>query len=60
MYILKNKIGAAVTEEIYKDFKFSRCSYLQSLFRPKIIEELKLKEHGLEFLVRYIIYIIII
>lgn len=29
--------GAAVTEEIIPGFKFSRCSYLQSLLRPQII-----------------------
>lgn len=29
--------GAAVTEEIVPGFKFSRCSYLQSLLRPSII-----------------------
>lgn len=29
--------GAAVTEEIVPGFKFSRCSYLQSLLRPCII-----------------------
>lgn len=29
--------GAAVTEEIVPGFKFSRCSYLQSLLRPQII-----------------------
>lgn len=40
--------GAAVTEEIIPGFKFSRCSYVLSLLRPKIIEDLKLKEHGLK------------
>lgn len=29
--------GAAVTEEIVPGFRFSRCSYLQSLLRPSII-----------------------
>jgi phytoene dehydrogenase-like protein len=29
--------GAAVTEEIVPGFKFSRCSYLQSLLRPSVI-----------------------
>ncbi|OMO84412.1 hypothetical protein COLO4_22077 [Corchorus olitorius] len=42
--------GAAVTEEIIPGFKFSRCSYLQSLLRPSIIRELELKRHGLKFL----------
>lgn len=40
--------GAAVTEEIIPGFKFSRCSYVLSLLRPKIIHDLKLKEHGLK------------
>lgn len=30
--------GAAVTEELVPGFKFSRCSYLQSLLRPCVIE----------------------
>lgn len=29
--------GAAVTEELIPGFKFSRCSYLQSLLRPSVI-----------------------
>ncbi|GKU99165.1 hypothetical protein SLEP1_g12049 [Rubroshorea leprosula] len=42
--------GAAVTEEIIHGFKFSRCSYLQSLLRPSIVRELQLKRHGLKLL----------
>ncbi|KAL6952073.1 hypothetical protein U1Q18_040929 [Sarracenia purpurea var. burkii] len=38
--------GAAVTEELIPGFKFSRCSYLQSLLRPSIIR------HGLKLLKR--------
>ncbi|KDO79540.1 hypothetical protein CISIN_1g0480092mg, partial [Citrus sinensis] len=30
--------GAAVTEELIPGFKFSRCSYLQSLLRPSLIK----------------------
>ena len=44
--------GAAVTEEIVEGFKFSRASYLLSLFRPKIIDDLKLREHGLKYYFR--------
>ncbi|WCJ24909.1 Pyridine nucleotide-disulfide oxidoreductase domain-containing protein 2 [Euphorbia peplus] len=44
--------GAAVTEELIPGFKFSRCSYLQSLLRPSIIKELELKSHGLKLLKR--------
>src|SRR2546425_7915330 len=42
--------GAAVTEEIFRGFKFSVCSYVASLLRPKIIRELDLPRHGLEIL----------
>ncbi|KAH9557187.1 hypothetical protein CY35_07G071600 [Sphagnum magellanicum] len=44
--------GAAVTEEIVPGFKFSRASYLQSLLRPGIIQELDLQRHGLKLLPR--------
>ncbi|XP_047155295.1 pyridine nucleotide-disulfide oxidoreductase domain-containing protein 2 [Vigna umbellata] len=44
--------GAAVTEELVPGFKFSRCSYLQSLLRPSIIKELELGKHGLKLLKR--------
>src|SRR5687767_2007322 len=42
--------GAAVTEEIFKGFKFSVCSYVVSLLRPEIIRDLDLPRHGLEIL----------
>ncbi|KAK3435256.1 hypothetical protein EUGRSUZ_D02612 [Eucalyptus grandis] len=44
--------GAAVTEELVPGFKFSRCSYLQSLLRPSVIKELELGRHGLKLLKR--------
>ncbi|CAF4274153.1 unnamed protein product [Rotaria socialis] len=44
--------GAACTEEIVKGFKFSRASYLLSLFRQKIIDDLNLHEHGLKYYFR--------
>ncbi|CAF0760244.1 unnamed protein product [Rotaria sordida] len=44
--------GSACTEEIVKDFKFSRASYLLSLFRQKIIDDLNLREHGLKYYYR--------
>ncbi|CAF3952152.1 unnamed protein product [Rotaria sp. Silwood2] len=44
--------GAACTEEIIKGFKFSRASYLLSLFRQKIIDDLNLREHGLKYYFR--------
>lgn len=39
--------GAAVSEELEDGFIFSRASYVFSLFRPQIIQELDLKRHGL-------------
>ncbi|XP_047314834.1 pyridine nucleotide-disulfide oxidoreductase domain-containing protein 2 isoform X2 [Impatiens glandulifera] len=44
--------GAAVTEELIPGFKFSRCSYLQSLLRPSVISELDLPRHGLKLFKR--------
>ena len=42
--------GAATTEEVFEGFKFSVCSYVVSLLRPEIIEDLQLRRHGLEIL----------
>ena len=42
--------GAAVTEEVFEGFAFSVCSYVVSLLRPEIIDELDLRRHGLEIL----------
>src|ERR671918_1172182 len=42
--------GAAVTEEVFKGFRFSVCSYVVSLLRPEIIRELELPKHGLDIL----------
>ncbi|XP_070697076.1 pyridine nucleotide-disulfide oxidoreductase domain-containing protein 2 [Pempheris klunzingeri] len=44
--------GAAVTEEIFPGFHFSRCSYLLSLLRPHISADLELKKHGLKVYMR--------
>jgi phytoene dehydrogenase-like protein len=44
--------GAACTEEIIEGFKFSRASYLLSLFRSKIIDDLNLRQHGLKYYFR--------
>ncbi|XP_066277356.1 pyridine nucleotide-disulfide oxidoreductase domain-containing protein 2-like [Branchiostoma lanceolatum] len=44
--------GAAVTEELVPGYKFSRASYVLSLLRPKIINELELKRHGLKVYLR--------
>jgi phytoene dehydrogenase-like protein len=40
--------GAAVSEELYPGFTFSVASYVVSLFRPHIIRELNLAQHGYE------------
>jgi phytoene dehydrogenase-like protein len=39
-------------EELHPGFKFSRASYVLSLLRPHIIEELQLQEHGLKWYMR--------
>jgi phytoene dehydrogenase-like protein len=42
--------GAAVSEELYRGFKFSVFSYVVSLFRPHIIRELDLARHGFQLI----------
>lgn len=42
--------GATVTEEIYPGFKYLIASYLISLLRPEVIQELELARHGLELM----------
>lgn len=42
--------GAAVSEEIVPGFTFSTFSYVVSLFRPHIIRQLNLVEHGLQII----------
>lgn len=44
--------GAAVTEEVVPGFRFSRASYVYSLFRPAIVAELGLAARGLTLLPR--------
>lgn len=44
--------GCCVTESLWPGFKISTASYVNSLFRPKIIRELELKKHGFEMLPR--------
>ena len=44
--------GATVTEEIVPGFKFSRLAYVNSLFRPEIINDLRLKKYGFQLLPR--------
>ena len=42
--------GAAVTEEIFPGFKYTVCSYVVSLLRPEVIQELELYKHGLHLI----------
>ncbi|KAM9847649.1 pyridine nucleotide-disulfide oxidoreductase domain-containing protein 2 isoform 2-T2 [Aulostomus maculatus] len=44
--------GAAVSEELFPGFHFSRCSYLLSLLRPHIYADLELQKHGLKVYMR--------
>uniref|UniRef100_A0A8C1W961 Pyridine nucleotide-disulfide oxidoreductase domain-containing protein 2 n=1 Tax=Cyprinus carpio TaxID=7962 RepID=A0A8C1W961_CYPCA len=44
--------GAAVSEEIIPGFLFSRASYLLSLLRPHIYQDLELQKHGLKVYMR--------
>ena len=44
--------GATITEEIIPGFKFSRLAYVNSLFRPEIIRELRLQTYGFQLLPR--------
>ena len=44
--------GAAVTEEFHPGFRNSTASYTVSLLNPKVIRDLRLKEHGLRVILR--------
>jgi len=44
--------GCVVTEELWRGFKVSTASYVNSLFRPEIIRDLELKRHGFVMLPR--------
>jgi phytoene dehydrogenase-like protein len=46
--------GAAVTEEFHPGFRNSTASYTVSLLNPKVIEDMRLYEHGLEVVLRKI------
>ena len=41
--------GCAATSEIHPGFKVSSCAQWLDLLNPSVIQELNLKEHGLEF-----------
>ena len=44
--------GACVTEEVFPGFKVSTAAYVNSLFRPEIIRDLRLSEYGFEAIER--------
>jgi phytoene dehydrogenase-like protein len=44
--------GACVTEETFPGFKVSTAAYVNSLFRPEIVRDLKLRDYGFEMLER--------
>src|ERR687883_548849 len=44
--------GACVTEEVWPGYKVSTAAYVNSLFRPEIIADLRLREYGFESLER--------
>src|SRR5690349_11068943 len=44
--------GACVTEEFHPGFRNSIASYTVSLLQPKVINDLKLREHGLRLVER--------
>jgi phytoene dehydrogenase-like protein len=44
--------GAAVTEEFHPGFRNSTAAYTVSLLQPKVVQDLKLHEHGLRIVER--------
>jgi phytoene dehydrogenase-like protein len=44
--------GAAVTEEFHPGFRNSTASYTVSLLNPKVIDDMRLYEHGLKVVLR--------
>src|SRR3954453_5444545 len=44
--------GACVTEEVFPGYKVSTAAYVNSLFRPEIVRDLRLRDYGFESLER--------
>ena len=44
--------GCCITEEVWPGYKVSRAAYVNSLLRPEVIRDLKLKRHGFEMIPR--------
>ena len=38
--------GACVTEELWPGYRVSRASYVVSMLQPKVVADLRLREHG--------------
>ena len=45
--------GACVTEETFPGFKFSTAAYVNSLFRPEITRDLRLRDYGFDLIERH-------
>jgi phytoene dehydrogenase-like protein len=45
--------GACVSEETFPGFKVSTAAYVNSLFRPEIARDLRLRDYGFELIERY-------
>ena len=44
--------GCCVTEEVWPGYRVSSAAYVNSLLRPEVIRDLKLKRHGFEMIPR--------
>src|SRR5438046_4178979 len=44
--------GACVTEEVFPGYKVSTAAYVNSLFRPEVVRDLRLRDYGFESLER--------
>src|SRR5580658_3271235 len=44
--------GACVTEEAFPGFKVSTAAYVNSLFRPEIVRDLRLRDYGFQLVER--------
>jgi len=38
--------GACVTEEVWAGYRVSRAAYVVSMLQPKVVADLRLREHG--------------
>jgi len=45
--------GACVTEETFPGFKVSTAAYVNSLFRPEIVRDLRLRDYGFDLIERH-------